>query len=136
MQVNFQNFNYINNYKPSFKSMGFTFGTYKDCFGINRETQNTTALRKDINLDDFADIVKWRFRNFGTVNIMPMCVSDGMEAYVFSNAIIRKVGLEKFKKKYRVTASDVMPNVIHNYAKNTEFWVFVEVMACIFRTFA
>ena len=90
MQVIFQNFNYTNNFKPSFKSMGFTFGTYRDCFGINRETQNPTALRKDINFDDFADITKLRFRNFDTVNIMPMCVSDGMEAYLFSNAIIRK----------------------------------------------
>lgn len=118
MQVIFQNLNYVNNCKPSFKSMGFTFGTYRDCFGINRETQNTTALRKDINLDDFANLTKWRFRNFDTVNIMPMCVSDGMEAYMFSNAIIKKEGIEKFKKKYRVTASDVMPNVINNYAKN------------------
>jgi len=117
MRVNFNTVSYCK-YKPSFGSMGFTFGNYRDCFGINRETQNTTGVRGDINLKEFADIAKWRFRNFDTVNIMPMCVSDGTEAYMFSNAIIRKEGLEKFKSKYCVTASDVMPNVINNYAKN------------------
>lgn len=105
-------------YSPSFKSMGFTFGTYKDCFGIPRETQNTTGVRSDINLKDFADIIKWRFRNFDKVNIMPMNVSDGTEAYMFANAIIKNEGLDKFKKKYSIKASDVMPNVINNYAKN------------------
>ena len=35
--------------------MGFTFGTYTDCYGINRETQNTTGIRNDINLKEFAD---------------------------------------------------------------------------------
>ena len=73
--------------QPSFGSMGFTFGTYKDCFGIKRETQNTTGLRSDINLKDFADIIKWRFRKNDSVNIMPMNVSDGTEGYFFTNAI-------------------------------------------------
>ena len=118
MRISLQKINNNNNYKPSFKSMGFSLSHYKDSFGVNRETQNTTGVRKDINLNDFADIVELRFRNFDTVNIMPMCVSDGTEAYMFSNPIIRKEGMETFKKKYSVSASDVMPNVINNYAKN------------------
>ncbi len=117
MRIDFHSVNYCN-YKPTFGSMGFSFGTYKDCYGIPRETQNTTGIREDINLKDFANIVQWRFRNYDTVNLMPMNVSDGTEGYMFSNAIIRNEGLENFKNKYRVTASDVMPNVINNYAKN------------------
>ncbi len=108
-----------NNNQPSFGSMGFTFGTYKDCFGITRETQNTTGKREDLSLEDFANIVKWRFRNFDKVNVMPMNVSDGTEAYLMANAIIRNEGLKAFEKKYSpILASDVMKNVIDNYAKN------------------
>ena len=118
MQIHFQNLNYIYNYKPSFKSMGFTFGTYRDCYGMNRETQNTTGVRRDINLEEFADIVKWRFYKFDKVNIMPMNVSDGMDAYLFANSIIKNEGLYKFRQRYSINASDIMPNVINNYAKN------------------
>ncbi len=108
-----------NNNQPSFGSMGFTFGTYKDCFGITRETQNTTGKREDLSLEDFANIVKWRFRSFDKVNIMPMNVSDGTDAYLMANAIIRNEGLKAFEEKYSpILASDVMKNVIDNYAKN------------------
>ncbi len=111
--------NKCNNCQPNFGSMGFTFGIYRDCYGIQRETQNTTGLRKDICLEDFANILKWRFKNFDRVNIMPMNVSDGMDAYMFANAIIRNEGIKNFEKKYSpIKASDVMSNVIENYAKN------------------
>ena len=106
------------NYKSTFKSMGFTFATYRDCYGFTRETQNTTGVREDINLRDFARILKWRFRNFDKVNIMPMNVADGTEAYMFANAIIKNEGIENFKKHYSINASDVIPSVINNYAKN------------------
>lgn len=108
-----------NSNQPSFGSMGFTFRTYKDCFGINRETQNTTGKRGDVSLEEFANIVKWRFRNFDKVNIMPMNVSDGTEAYLMANAIIRNEGLKVFEEKYSpVLASDIMQEVIDKYAKN------------------
>lgn len=107
------------NSQPSFCSMGFTFGTYKDCFGIPRETQNTTGKRNDISLEDFANITKWRFNKFDKVNIMLLNVSDGTEGYLFANALIRNEGWETFEKKYSpIKGSDVMPNVIDNYAKN------------------
>ena len=113
-----QKLNYPNK-QPAFKSMGFTFTSYKDCYGITRETQNTTGKRGDILLKDFADVIKHRFKHFDRVNIMPMNVSDGTEAYLMANAIIRNEGRETFEKKYSpIKASDVMPNVINNYAKN------------------
>lgn len=106
-------------YQPSFGSMGFTFGTYRDCFGITRETQNTTEKRNDICLEELANIIKWRFKKFDMVKIMPMNVSDGTEAYFLANALIRNEGLETFEKKYSpIQSSDVMHNVIDNYAKN------------------
>ena len=58
MHISLQNINNNNYYKPSFKSMGFTVGRYKDSLGVNRETQNTTGVRTDINLKDFANITK------------------------------------------------------------------------------
>lgn len=110
---------YDNKYQPSFGSMGFTFGTYRDCFGINRETQNTTGKRGDISLEHFAQIIKLRFKDFDKVNIMLLNVSDGTEGYFLANALIRNEGLDTFTKKYSpIQASDVMPNVINNYAKN------------------
>ncbi len=113
-----QKLNYPN-HNLAFKSMGFTFTSYKDCYGITRETQNTTGKREDISLQDFADVLKQRFKHFDRVNIMPMNVSDGTEAYLMANAIIRNEGRETFEKKYSpIKASDVMPNVINNYAKN------------------
>jgi len=105
-------------YKPSFQSLGYTYSSYIDKTGRYRETQNTTGKRGDISLKYFAKIVKWRFRDFDTVNIMPMNVSDGTEAYAFANAIIRNEGLENFKNKYRVTASDITSRVICNYPRN------------------
>ena len=110
--------NFNNNTQPTFGSLGFIFGTYKDCYGVLRETQNTTGMRNDICLKDFADVIKWRFKHFDKVNIMPMNVSDGTEGYLFANAIIRNEGLDTFEKKYSpLKASDVMSNVIENYAK-------------------
>ena len=107
-----------NNSQPSFHSMGVRFCVYKDCFGIRRETQYTTGKRDDISLEDFAKVLKRRFRGYDKVNIMPMNVSDGTEAYLFANSIIRNEGLEKFEKKYSpIKASDVMPNVINKYAR-------------------
>lgn len=105
-------------YKPSFQSLGYTYSSYIDNSGMYRETQNTTGKRGDISLEEFAKIVKWRFREFDTVNIMPMNVSDGTEAYAFANSIIRNEGLENFKNRYRVIASDIMPRIIYNYPKN------------------
>lgn len=106
-------------HSPSFGSMGFTFETYRDCFGITRETQNTTGKRSDVSLDELANIIKWRFKKFDRVNILPMNVSDGTEAYFLANALIRNEGLETFEKKYSpIKASDVTKNVIDNYAKN------------------
>ena len=68
MRVSFQSFNNNNyhKYHTAFGSMDFTFGTYRDCHGIKRETQNTTCKRNDICLEDFARVIKWRFRNFDT----------------------------------------------------------------------
>ena len=90
------------NYKnqTNFKSMGFTFSCYKDIYGIERETQHTTGIRNDISLVHFANILKYRFKFFDKVNVMPMNVSDGTEAYTFANAIIRNEGMDVFKQKY------------------------------------
>ncbi len=114
--VQFDNKYTIPKNQPSFGSLGSVFYVgYIDYKGELRSTQPSTVIRKDVNLDRFVDIIKLRFGRFKRVNIMPMCVSDGTEAYAFANAIIRRDGLKNFKKKYRVIASDVLPEAINNY---------------------
>ena len=103
--------------QTSFGSMGYSFDVYRDMYGIKRETQHTTAKRADICLEDFAKLLQQRFKCFDRVNIMPMNVSDGTEAYLFANAIIRNEGLEAFERKYSINASDVMAKVIDRYPR-------------------
>ena len=101
-----------------FKSMGLTVSSYKDIYGIERETQHTTGIRNDISLVHLANILKYRFKYFDKVNIMPMNVSDGTEAYAFANAIIRNEGIDTFIQKYSpILASDVIPQIINNYGE-------------------
>ncbi len=104
--------------QTSFGSMGYSYGEYWDMYGIKRETQHTTQKRGDICLEDFAKLLQKRFEKFDRVNIMPMNVSDGTEAYLFANAIIRNEGLETFKKKYSIKASDVIAKVIDRYPRS------------------
>ena len=115
--TSFNNKYAISENPPSFGSLDVSFHNYIDDNGIQHETQTSTGIRGDIRLEDFVDTTELRFWGVKTVNIIPMSVSDGTEAYAFANAIIRREGLEKFKRKYRVIASDVVPSVINNYAQ-------------------
>ncbi len=100
----------------TFKSLSYIPDLYTDIYGVVRTTQNTTEKRNDLDYDKLAKILETRFKSFDTVNICPMNVSDGTEAYCVANAIIRNEGWNTFKKKYApVNASDISRNIIEKY---------------------
>lgn len=110
--------NGYSNFNKTFRSLGYTPTYYTDVYGTDRATQNTTGIRQDLDYEKLARIIQTRFKDCKNVNIMPMNVSDGTEAYCVANAIIRNEGLEKFKQKYSpVKATDVSLSVIENYGK-------------------
>ena len=120
----------------SFKSLGYSPDSYIDKFGILRSTQHTTGIREsELDYAKLAKIIKKRFKNFDRVNIMPMCVSDGMEVYCIANEIIKKEGYKRFQEKYTpIIASDVSGEIIKSYGQqgllllnDTERYVFDNV---------
>ena len=102
----------------AFKSLDYKPTQYRDINGHIRTSQNTTGMRNDLSYTDLAEIIKYRFSDFDRVNIMPMNVSDGTEAYFIANALIDVNGLDKCKKKYfPICASDIDSEVINKYGK-------------------
>ena len=88
----------VNN-KISFRSLGYSQDYYADKYGFQRSIQHTTGIRnKELDYDRLAKLIKKRFKNFDKVNVMPMCVSDGTEAYCIANFLIKQEGYEKFQK--------------------------------------
>lgn len=116
MQINSFTPNQYQN-KPSFKSIYYQANTYKDRFGVKRETQNSTCKRNDLNYDKLAKIIPLRFKDCDHVNIMPMNVSDGTESYYIFKPLAEEVGLEEFEKKYTINATDVCRDIIDTYPK-------------------
>ena len=108
----------VNN-KISFRSLGYSPDYYTDKYGFQRSIQHTTGIRnKELDHDRLAKLIKKRFKNFDKVNIMPMCVSDGTEAYCIANFLIKQEGYEKFQKKYTpIIATDISSEIINNYGK-------------------
>ena len=114
-----QNISPVKPYNPNFTSLPFTYYAYKDCYGVKRETQNTTGERKDLNYKLAAETIENRFPGFERVNIMPMNVADGTEAYFIFKHLVEEVGsLENFERKYGcIAASDVCGNVLDDYPR-------------------
>ena len=109
-----------NNYykSPAFTSIDFQEIWYTDSKGIQRYTHNDTARRDDLNYANLAKTINKRFANCDNVNIMPMNVSDGTEAYFIFKYLAEEVGLDTFEKKYkRINATDVCENVLEKYPK-------------------
>lgn len=121
--------------------MGFTFTKYNDHFGFPRTTQYSTSRRDDLDYDKAAKIIQKRFKEFDVVNIMPMNVSDGTEAYCLANALIKNEGYDVFEKRYsQIKASDVCPDIINNYGRqgllhlnNDERYIFNDIDKTILR---
>ena len=127
----------------SFKSLPCLLYSYKDCYGAQRASQNTTGLRNDLDYDKLADIVsdsiksyprqkdkKFPFfrqkpsqeaeasENLPKVTIYSMAGSDGTEAYAMANSIIGKMGFENAQKYvFPIHVSDVSPKIIEKYGQ-------------------
>lgn len=127
----------------SFKSLPCLLSSYTDCYGVQRCSQNTTDLRKDLDYDRLADIIydyvkshlplQKRFLFFNRksfpnvsndkatlpkVTIYSMAGSDGTEAYAIANSIIGKMGFENAQKYvFPIEVSDVSPKIIEQYGK-------------------
>ncbi len=146
--TNFYN-NYGNSQIPktdndlSFKSLPCLLYSYKDCYGVQRASQNTTGLRIDLDYDKLADIVsdsikschlqkdkKFPFfrqkssqeaeasENPPKVTIYSMAGSDGTEAYAIANSIIGKLGFEDAQKYvFPIHVSDVSKKIIEKYGQ-------------------
>ena len=111
---------FYNNYckSPAFTSIDFQETWYTDSKGIERLTHNDTNRREDLNYANLAKIINERFQDCDNVNIMPMNVSDGTEAYFIFKYLAEEVGLDTFEKKFKkINATDVCENVIEKYPK-------------------
>lgn len=109
------------NYQPkrvAFTSIYYKGNEYRDMFGAKHQTQNSTCKRTDLDYKRLAEISKERFGDFERVNIMPMSVSDGTEAYFVGKSFIEENGMDVFEKKYSpIKSSDVCKDIINKYPK-------------------
>lgn len=105
-----------NTTRQSFGTL-FRFSSYTDCNGYSRQTQNTTAKRSDLDYIELAKIAKRRFSEFERINVMPMNVSDGTEAYMLAHAFIKVMGKRANEKIFPIEASDVDSFIINNFGK-------------------
>ena len=120
-----QNISHAKTYNPNFTSILpslSVFYQYKDdndYISTVRETQLTTGKRDDWNLKKLARIINHRFPKSQRVNIMPMNVSDGTEAYFIFKYLVEEVGgLNKFEKRFsHIAASDVCGKVLDKYPR-------------------
>lgn len=102
----------------NFKSLSYNHVQYIDSKGIQRTTQNSTGMRKDLDYDELATLIKQRFPDSKKIRIMPMNVSDGTEAYLIANSILKIFGKEKAKEKiFPIHASDISSYIIDNFGK-------------------
>ena len=102
----------------NFTSIYYQGNDYKDCFGVSRDTQNSTCKRNDLNYEKLAKISMTRFREYDRINIMPMNVSDGTEAYFISKPFIEELGPEEFERKCSpIVSTDVCSDIIETYPK-------------------
>nr|MCR5266428.1 hypothetical protein [Cyanobacteria bacterium RUI128] len=109
----------------NFTSIYYQWNEYRDSSGVKRETQNSTCKRKDLNYQKLAKIVKTRFRDFDRINIMPMNVSDGTEAYFISQPMIEEFGFEEFEKRIApIEATDVCGEVIEKFPQRGLVYLF------------
>lgn len=103
--------------RQNFTSL-FRFSSYKDCYGRRRETQNTTAIRDDLNYTQLAKVAKQRFAKFDKIKVMPMNGSDGTEAYFIADAFLRVFGEKEAKKKvFPILVTDIDSFIIDNFGK-------------------
>lgn len=101
-----------------FKSLGFNLVRYTDISGKTRETQNTTSVREDFDYDKFAMTLKKRFKEHDKINLRLMNVSDGTEAYLIANSILKVFGKKEAEERiFPIQAGDVCSFVIDNYGK-------------------
>lgn len=107
------------NNNPNFKSLDFRYIRYVDSKGISRESQNTTGARKgDLDYDEFARILKRRFDDSKKINIRLMNVSDGTEAYLIANSILKVFGKKEAEERiFPIHTGDISSFVIDNYGK-------------------
>ena len=100
----------------NFTSIYYVQNEYKDCHGVKRETQNSTGKRLDLNYRKLARIIPLRFAKFDRINIMPMNVSDGTEAYFISQPLIEELGTEEFERRISpIVSTDVCGDIIEKY---------------------
>ena len=113
-----QRVNNIQYNNPNFQSIRYRETQYLDCNGIWRESQNTTAVRSDLNCKDLAEIIKWNFKDQEKVNIMPMNASDMTESYAIALSLIDELGLEEVKKRFSpILATDIDSFIVNNLGK-------------------
>lgn len=117
--VSYPTYNQAQNKKSlNFTSIYYKYNTYRDSMGVKHETQNSTCKRNDLNYQKLSKIIQLRFKDYDRVNIMPMNVSDGTEAYYISQPLIEDVGMEEFERKYSpIIATDVCEDIIESYPK-------------------
>ena len=107
----------LNTKSPTFKSIYYQPTSYRDTFGVKRETQNSTGKRTDLDYKKLSKIISQRFNDYDRVNIRLMNVSDGTEGYFLLANLANEVGLDEVEKKYSITATDVCKDVIETYPK-------------------
>lgn len=91
---------------------------YRDTILNTRSSQNSTGKREDLDYDKLAKIIMTRFKDCDKVNIMPMNVSDGTEAYYIFKPLMEEVGPEEFERKYgKIAATDVYRKIVETYPK-------------------
>lgn len=101
-----------------FSSLAFNWVCYTDAAGKRRETQNTTCVREDLDYDVFAKTLKNRFKEHDKINLRLMNVSDGTEAYLIANSILKVFGKKEAEERiFPIQAGDVCSFVIDNYGK-------------------
>ena len=116
--MNIQTINNTQNYRPNFKSIRYLGTEYIDYRGILRESQNTTAVRDDLDCKKLAKIIKRNFNDKEKVHIMPMNASDMTESYSIALSLIDEFGLEEVKNRFSpILASDIDTFIVNKVGK-------------------
>ena len=102
----------------NFKSIRYRYSHYEDCYGITRETQNTTCVREDLDCHELAKIIKKNFKNIDKLSLKPMNASDLTETYAVTSALIDAFGFKTVQEKFSpILATDVDSYIINKFGK-------------------
>lgn len=113
---------------PAFTSYGPLLTGYRDVDGVFRATQINTSLRKDLNYQELAQMIKCKIDysqfNHAKAKIHCLAAADATEAYAIADGIIGEFGFEKAKEcVFPIFVSDINENIMNEFGKAGKIWL-------------